>query len=116
MLDNSGIGGQYFGVYQGVVSDNNDSLNQGRVRAHVPMVHADQLSPWIIPMLTTQRKPKVGATIYVQYLNGDAAKPLYLPVPEIKTEDIANKAITTALIDDAAVTPAKLSEHNSYYP
>ena len=89
----SDISSGHFGIYQGSVSNTNDPLKQGRIRAYVPMVHADDLSPWITPVLDTLVKPKVGSVVYVMYLNGDAAFPVYFPVPKIVRNAIEDGAV-----------------------
>src|SRR5262249_57584304 len=40
---------RYFGKYRGLVTDNNDPNNLGRLRAKVPRVLGDEESGWALP-------------------------------------------------------------------
>lgn len=45
------MGNQYFGIYRGVVIDNNDPENLNRVRMVVPQVTSDNVTNWAMPCL-----------------------------------------------------------------
>lgn len=60
MDDNS-----YFGVYRGIVIDNADPLNLGRLRLKIPQVSGENVTEWAFPMIgaqSQQRLPYITAT------------------------------------------------------
>jgi hypothetical protein len=73
----------YHGVYRGVVTDNKDPEQRGRIRARVPQVGIrEALETWIKP--ATQGSgvnrgmfwpPEVGDTVFVSFAQGNAARP-----------------------------------------
>ncbi|HXM58293.1 MAG TPA: phage baseplate assembly protein V, partial [Candidatus Dormibacteraeota bacterium] len=45
----NGDGAEFFGKYRGIVSDNQDPLMIGRVKARVPDVTGDDETGWALP-------------------------------------------------------------------
>jgi hypothetical protein len=79
---------RYYGLVTAQVVNNEDARGLGRVRVTVPGLIAAPGSAWALPMGnlgggSAQRGqffvPKVGATVYVWFLDGDVDKPVYLP-------------------------------------
>ena len=76
---------RYHGIYEGVITDNEDPRKVGRVRARIPgLLEPD--GPWMLPMGmpgsgSPQRGfwdvPDVGAEVYVCFLGGDPDKPRF---------------------------------------
>ena len=40
---------RFYGKYRGIVQDNNDPSNMGRIKANVDEVLGSQVSPWALP-------------------------------------------------------------------
>jgi uncharacterized protein involved in type VI secretion and phage assembly len=75
---------QFFGKYRGVVSDNNDPLMIGRVRARVPDVTGDAESGWAMPCAPFGGTatgffavPAQGAGVWIEFEHGDPDYPIY---------------------------------------
>ena len=75
---------QFFGKYRGVVTDNHDPLQIGRVRARVPDVMGDRESGWAMPCFPFAGSgmgffalPKVGAGVWIEFEHGDPDFPIW---------------------------------------
>lgn len=74
----------FYGKYRGIVSDNQDPLMIGRVRARVPDVMGDLESGWAMPCLPFAGDgmgffalPKVGAGVWIEFEHGDPDYPIW---------------------------------------
>ena len=77
--------GPYFGKYRGVVSDVQDPLFQGRIRARVSDVYGDADSGWALPCAPFAGGgaglfglPKVGSGVWMEFEGGDADFPIWV--------------------------------------
>ena len=125
--------GLYYGIYRGVVKDNQDPDNYGRVKVHVPQIHGDSYPDvWAWPKAAWAGNkcgffmiPDVGQTVYVVFDHGRPDKPLWDggwwgkgdPHPDMKHKQIllitpeglrfhldrVNKVITLAIGTDKEV-------------
>ena len=76
---------QYFGKYRGIVEDNDDDENLGRIKAKVPDIYGDeQLSPWAWPVVPFAGSahglvllPEVGDGVWIEFEAGDISRPLW---------------------------------------
>ena len=76
---------QYFGKYRGVVTDNRDPMQMGRIRARVPDVLGDAESGWALPcvppnageQLGGSLLPKVGVGVWIEFASGDPNRPIW---------------------------------------
>ncbi|HEX6288346.1 MAG TPA: phage baseplate assembly protein V [Herpetosiphonaceae bacterium] len=74
----------FYGKYRGVVTDNQDPLMIGRIRARVPDVMGDLESGWAMPCLPFAGSgmgffalPKVGAGVWIEFEHGDPDYPIW---------------------------------------
>jgi uncharacterized protein involved in type VI secretion and phage assembly len=75
---------RFYGKYRGTVTDIQDPLMLGRVRAKVPDVMGDQESGWATPCVPFGGSgmgffglPKVGAGVWVEFEHGDPDYPVW---------------------------------------
>jgi uncharacterized protein involved in type VI secretion and phage assembly len=75
---------QYYGKYRGTVTDVQDPLMMGRVRAKVPDVLGDQESGWAMPCLPFAGSgfgffalPSTGAGVWIEFEHGDPDYPIW---------------------------------------
>ena len=70
---------QWLGIYQGVVVNNADPLNQQRVITQVPQIFGTAFSAWASPLVPIGvAGPPVGTQVIVMFLGGDPDQPVYI--------------------------------------
>jgi uncharacterized protein involved in type VI secretion and phage assembly len=74
----------FYGKYRGIVTDIQDPLMQGRIKARVPEVLGDQESGWALPCLAFGGSqmgffvlPDVGAAVWMEFEHGDPDYPIW---------------------------------------
>jgi uncharacterized protein involved in type VI secretion and phage assembly len=80
----SSNGARFYGKFRGVVSDNQDPLMQGRVRARVTDVMGEDESGWAMPAAPFGGNqmgffaiPSVGAGVWIEFEHGDPDYPIW---------------------------------------
>jgi uncharacterized protein involved in type VI secretion and phage assembly len=75
---------RFYGKYRGVVTDITDPDTLCRIRAKVPAVLNDQVSPWALPALPFAGDghglvmlPKVGSGVWIEFEAGDINRPIW---------------------------------------
>ncbi len=75
---------QYYGKYRGIVAENEDPENMGRVKARVPDVFQDVVTSWALPCSPyagvgsgQYSIPAVDAGVWIEFEAGDPAKPIW---------------------------------------
>jgi hypothetical protein len=75
---------KHLGKYRGIVVDNQDPNNQGRLKANVPAILQDVPSGWAYPALPYAGPgvgvwtiPPVGAGVWIEFEAGDVANPIW---------------------------------------
>jgi hypothetical protein len=78
-------GKKYFGKYRGVVAQNVDPLQKGRIQVIVPDVSNVALSNWALPCLPVAGLgmgiftiPPPGAGVWVEFEQGDPDQPIWV--------------------------------------
>lgn len=71
-------GPRFYGKYRGTVTDSQDPLMIGRIRAQVPEVTGEVDSDWAAPCLPfgILSIPPVGATVWIEFEQGDPDRPI----------------------------------------
>jgi uncharacterized protein involved in type VI secretion and phage assembly len=77
--------GRYYGKYRGVVSNNVDPMQMGRVQVQVPDVMGLGLSSWAMACVPFAGKqsgvycvPQIGAGVWVEFEQGDPDHPVWV--------------------------------------
>ena len=75
---------RFYGKYRGIVQDNNDPSNMGRIKANVDEVLGSQVSPWALPCTPYAADgegqytvPPVGAGVWIEFEAGDPSRPVW---------------------------------------
>ncbi|MEI6103927.1 MAG: phage baseplate assembly protein V [Methanothrix sp.] len=74
----------FYGKYRGIVTDNNDPQNLGRIKARVPEVLGDLESGFALPCATYAGNgsgiftvPPPGAGVWIEFEAGDVSRPIW---------------------------------------
>ncbi len=80
----NGQGAPFYGKFRGIVTDNRDPNNLGRVRAKVPDVLGENESGWALPSLPYAGKgvglfllPPIDAWVWIEFEHGDPDYPIW---------------------------------------
>lgn len=78
----------FFGIYPGTVIDNNDSESRGRLQLQIPGVTSLAPGSWaepcvplagsLGPAMGVYLVPPVGAGVWVQFIDGDPERPVWI--------------------------------------
>lgn len=75
---------RYYGKYRGIVTDNNDPVHLGRLRAHVVELFGDVDTGWALPCAPYAGDgqgqfavPPVGAGVWIEFESGDLSRPIW---------------------------------------
>jgi uncharacterized protein involved in type VI secretion and phage assembly len=76
---------EFYGKYRGLVSDNQDPLHRGRIRAYVPDVFGSQESGWALPCLPFAGDqmgffsvPPKQTPVWIEFEGGDPDYPVWV--------------------------------------
>ena len=84
---------RFYGLYRGIVADNNDPINQGRLKLRVPQVLFDQVTDWAWTRNNpgvVSTPPAVGHGIWVLFEGGDPSFPVAVGTFGEEVEDYPN--------------------------
>ena len=75
---------RHFGKYRGLVRDIADDQGLGRIKAEVPAVYGDQVSPWALPALPFAGPqhglvllPEENDGVWIEFEGGDINRPIW---------------------------------------
>src|SRR5205809_7787322 len=75
---------KYFGKYRGLVTDNRDPEQMGRIRGRVPDVLGEADTPWAMPCVTLPLSndvgsglPEIGSNVWIEFEQGDPKYPIW---------------------------------------
>src|SRR5437899_10616461 len=79
------VEGKYFGKYRGIVTDNDDPDNLGRIKAKVPRLLGDEEIGWALPAFAYGGAseqglfavPDTGAGVWIEFEGGDLSYPCW---------------------------------------
>ncbi len=76
--------GRHYGKYRGIVTDNQDPKNLGRLKARVPEVLTDVETGWALPCapyagngVGLYTVPPPGAGVWIEFESGDVSRPIW---------------------------------------
>lgn len=81
MIQDSYGNRRFYGVYRGIVVDNQDPKGVSRLRLQIPQVLYDQVSDWSWASFqpgASLSTPPIGAGVFVMFEGGDPSYPLWL--------------------------------------
>lgn len=74
----------FYGKYRGVVTNNVDPMQSGRIQAQVPSVAGHLSTTWVMPcaMPNPSKKigsalPRAGAAVWIEFEEGDLNRPIW---------------------------------------
>lgn len=77
-------GSPFYGKYRGIVTDNQDPLMQGRIKARVPDIFGDRDSGWALPALPYAGNqvglfliPPLNANVWIEFEGGNPEYPIW---------------------------------------
>lgn len=77
------------GMFLATVLNNDDVERRGRVVLQVPELLGSSPSHWAEPIVPSPYRPNIGDLVYVQFVNGDLAKPVYSATKMLTADMIA---------------------------
>lgn len=72
-----------YGLYRGVVANNKDPRQKGRLKLRVPQLLANEVTEWAWPLEVSGTKtavPEVGQGVWVMFEGGDISYPTWVGV------------------------------------
>lgn len=77
--------GRYYGLYEGIVINNDDPEKRGRLQVKIPSILGEQtFEEWIYGKAIFNGKdmgifsiPSVGSGVWISFINGDAERPIW---------------------------------------
>lgn len=108
---------RFFGKYRAIVTDNQDPETLGRIKAQVPEILQEEVSPWALPATPFAGPghglvliPEVGDGVWIEFEGGDPSRPIWtggwwgpgeLPAPgEVDVRALVTTAGHTFALDD----------------
>jgi hypothetical protein len=112
---------KFYGVYRGVVIDNKDPLNKGRLKLRIPQVLGDTVTEWawgIFPNIAVTL-PEISDGVFVSFEGGDPSFPIWLgsftPAPVVEPTQTRWSPVFQATGLTFTGTGETYPTYNSYY-
>lgn len=93
---------RYYGKFRGIVTDNNDPDQQGRIQAKVPELFGDEVMGWAmacVPFAPPDHGflalPEVDSNVWIEFEGGDPSRPIWTGCwwPQGKAPSISSPAM-----------------------
>ena len=93
---------RYYGKYRGIVTDNNDPYQQGRIRAKVPELFADAETGWAMACVPFAPQsagmlflPETETNVWIEFEGGDPSRPIWTGCwwPQNQAPSIASPSV-----------------------
>jgi hypothetical protein len=71
---------RYYGIYRGVVKDNNDSKKQRRLKILITQITGNEVTDWawpVEPSSISTDVPAIGQGVWVSFIGGDLGYPVW---------------------------------------
>jgi hypothetical protein len=90
----------YLGIYKGLIVDSRDPENRGRVVVQIPQVLGDTRSNWCEPIqaVVYAAVPAPGSIVWIMFVDGDIAQPVWFSPDMVNAAKIVAGAITAEKI------------------
>jgi hypothetical protein len=104
---------RFYGVYRGIVYENSDPEDKGRLRLKVPQILADQPTEWAWPVETPGVETEVplnGQGVWVMFEGGDLSYPIWIGQfgNAVKRKTAATGVITAAAFNPVSFEPTTM--------
>lgn len=79
--DVSSMNNRCFGIYRGIVTDNEDPSGRKKIRVQIPMVlgKSESWAVGCVPLSATSL-PEVGTDVWIEFEGGDPSYPVWVGV------------------------------------
>ena len=108
---------RFFGPYRGIVTDNDDPANLGRIKAQVPSVLGSTESGWAMPCVPYAGPqvgvaflPEIGSGVWIEFEGGDVSYPIWMGCYWRSNEMPSDVAPDVKVIVTAAPLELKLDD------
>lgn len=88
---------RFFGIYRGIVTNNADPLNRGRLKLVIPQVLLEEETGWAWAMVAPGSQiltPNVGEGVWVTFEGGDPSYPIWMGLFSEAPTNVASYAPT----------------------
>lgn len=74
------MSGQYFGLYRGLVEENEDPKGLMRIEVSVPDVFGAEVTAWAVACVPpgVRSVPEVGTLVWIEFEAGDPSYPVWI--------------------------------------
>ncbi len=69
-----------FGLYRGVVTDNDDPDERMRIKVSIPELLGEQKTGWVLPCVPpgVRSLPEIGTVVWIEFEAGDISRPVWM--------------------------------------
>ena len=69
-----------FGLYRGIVTDNDDPDDMMRIMVRIPVLFGEQKTGWVLPCVPpgVESIPEIGTVVWIEFEAGDLSRPVWI--------------------------------------